>query len=116
MGPRVRGDDMITPGSTPCRSIPGGEVSDLVRPALDCGNSGVGVLIPRVSMAPMDHFDSFEAVHPSVPTGLATHQDIFCLLIRKLFPTTLMLESAIAPAAIIGLSNPSAASGMAAML
>ena len=39
-----------------------------------------------------------------------------CRLIRKLFPTTLTLEIAIAPAATIGLRNPSAASGIAATL
>jgi len=40
----------------------------------------------------------------------------FFLLIRKLFPTTLTLENAITPAAIMGLNSPSAASGMAATL
>ena len=34
--------------------------------------------------------------------------------IRKELPTTVTLESTIAPAAIMGLSKPSAASGMAA--
>ena len=33
----------------------------------------------------------------------------FCRLIRKLLPTTLTLEIAIAPAATIGLSSPRAA-------
>jgi hypothetical protein len=35
---------------------------------------------------------------------------------RKLLLTTKTLENAIAPAAIIGLSNPATASGIAAML
>jgi hypothetical protein len=40
----------------------------------------------------------------------------FCRLILKLLPTTLTLESAMAPAAIMGLSRPKAASGIAARL
>ena len=36
--------------------------------------------------------------------------------ILKLFPTTLTLENAIAPAAIIGLNSPNAANGSAATL
>ena len=42
--------------------------------------------------------------------------DNFCLLILKLLPTTLTLENAMAPAATIGFSSPSAASGIAATL
>lgn len=41
---------------------------------------------------------------------------ILRFLILRLFPTTLTLEKAMAPAAMIGLSNPRAASGKAAML
>ena len=39
-----------------------------------------------------------------------------CLLILKLFPTTLTLEIAIAPAATIGFKSPRAAKGIAAIL
>src|SRR5215813_5782798 len=37
-------------------------------------------------------------------------------LIRRLLPTTLTLDAAIAPAATMGLSRPTAANGIAAML
>jgi hypothetical protein len=37
-------------------------------------------------------------------------------LIRKLFPTTLTLDAAIAPAATIVFSRPNAAKGMTAIL
>ena len=51
-------------------------------------------------------------------TGATTQsRQIFARrLIRNELPTTVTLETAIAPAAIIGLSQPNAASGMAATL
>lgn len=50
-------------------------------------------------------------------TSFLNHHHIsFFRLILRLFPTTLTLENAIAPAAIIGLNKPSAASGIAATL
>ena len=47
--------------------------------------------------------------------GCLSHAS-FCRLIRKLFPTTLTLDIAIAAAAIIGFRKPNAARGIAAML
>jgi hypothetical protein len=70
----------------------------------------------RIETRPMPSI--VHAIAPSVISRImaSSPQVSLWLLIRRLFPTTLTLEIAIAPAAIIGLSRPNAASGMAAML
>src|SRR5258708_4662972 len=110
------GDDQLLAGDR-------GASADAARRSGDfrAGKTGLDGSSVACAKAPVVHTPTIESIAMKfasfrISEPLVMRYDSFCLLIRKLFPTTLTLEIAMAPAATIGLRSPNAASGIAATL